>query len=261
MAETSLKGKVAVITGAGAHGDGIGNGRAAAILLAREGAHVALLDVNVEAAARTQTMIEKEGGSSAVFACNVTDPKSCGTIVDAVVAHWGTIDVLVNNVGVGGPRGTALDVDLDAWDWGLRVNLTSVLLMSRFCLPHMIAKRSGSIVNIASVAGLRGGHPNLLYATTKGAIVQMTRAMAANHGPAGIRVNCVAPGMVYTPMVYARGMSAELREKRRQRSLLQIEGTGWDVGQAVIYLAGDQARWVTGVILPVDAGATAGAIA
>ena len=132
------------------------------------------------------------------------------------------------------------------------------MLMAKYALPHMIRKRRGAIVNIASVAGLLGGHPNLLYATSKGAIVQMTRAMAANHGADGVRVNCVAPGMVYTPMVYGRGMSEELREQRRKGSLLQVEGTGWDVGKAVVYLASEQARWLTGVVLPVDAGTTAG---
>lgn len=260
MTDTGLKGKVAIVTGAGALDYDIGNGRAAAILLAREGAHVALVDIDGAAAERTRSMIESERGSCAVFPCDVSDPKACEQTVAAVAARWHSIDVLVNNVGVGGPPGTAIDVDLDAWDRGLRINLTSLMLMSRFALPHMIAQRAGSIVNIASVAGLRGGHPHLLYATTKGAIVQMTRAMATSHGPDGIRVNCVAPGMVYTPMVYGRGMSAELRDKRRRRSLLQVEGTGWDVGNAVVYLAGNQARWVTGVILPVDAGTTAGSL-
>jgi NAD(P)-dependent dehydrogenase (short-subunit alcohol dehydrogenase family) len=106
------------------------------------------------------------------------------------------------------------------------------------------------------VAGLRGGHPNLLYATSRGGIAQMTRAMVANHGPDGVRVNCVAQSMVYTPMVYGRGMSEELRE-RRKGSLLQVEGTGWDVGTAVVKLTSEQARWLTGVVLPVDAGTTA----
>jgi NAD(P)-dependent dehydrogenase (short-subunit alcohol dehydrogenase family) len=114
----------------------------------------------------------------------------------------------------------------------------------------------GSSINIASVAGLAGGHPTLLYPTSKGAVANMTRAMAAHHGSDGIRVNCVAPGMVYTPMVYSRGMSAEMRAARRERSLLKTEGTGWDVGNAVLYLAGDEARWG---VLPVYAGATAGA--
>jgi len=129
--------------------------------------------------------------------------------------------------------------------------------MAKYAIPEMRRQGAGSIVNIASVAGLIGGTPSLLYPTSKGAVVNMTRAMATHHGQEGIRVNCVAPGMVYTPMVAGR-MTPEVREQRRQRSLLQTEGSGWDVGQAVVYLASDEARWVTGVILPVDAGATAG---
>jgi NAD(P)-dependent dehydrogenase (short-subunit alcohol dehydrogenase family) len=133
-----------------------------------------------------------------------------------------------------------------------------MMLMAKYAIPVMIAGGGGSIVNIASVAGLRGGHPTLLYPTSKGAVIQMTRAMAAHHGRSGVRVNCIAPGMVYTPMVYARGMTPEMREARRRRSLLQTEGEGWDVAWAALYLAGDEARWVTGVVLPVDAGFTAG---
>jgi len=133
-----------------------------------------------------------------------------------------------------------------------------MMLMAKYAIPEMRKAGGGSIINIASVAGLAGGHPSLLYPTSKGAIVNLTRAMATHHGGEGIRVNCVAPGMVYTPMVYSRGMSPEIREARRERSLLKTEGTGWDVGNAVLYLAGDEARWVTGIVLPVDAGATAG---
>ena len=115
----------------------------------------------------------------------------------------------------------------------------------------------GSIVNIGSVAGLKGGHPHLLYPTSKGAVVNMTRAMAVHHAPDGIRVNCICPGMVYTPMVQANNMTPERREQRRRRSILQVEGSGWDIGAAVAFLCGGNARWMTGTIVPVDAGATA----
>jgi len=135
-----------------------------------------------------------------------------------------------------------------------------MMLMAKHAIPEMLKQGGGSIVNLASVAGLQGGHPSLLYPTTKAAVIGLTRAMAAHHGPAGIRVNAIAPGMVYTPMVYTRGMSPEMREARRRRSLLQTEGTGWDVGAAVVYLASEDARWVTGIVLPVDAGASAGSV-
>jgi NAD(P)-dependent dehydrogenase (short-subunit alcohol dehydrogenase family) len=171
---------------------------------------------------------------------------------------WGRLDILVNNVGIGGPPGTAVDVDIEAWDHAMRVNVTSMVLMAKHAIPEMARSGGGAIVNLASVAGLMGGSPSLLYPTSKGAVVNMTRAMAAHHAADRIRVNAVAPGMVYTPMVYAGGMTDDLREARRNRSLLKTEGEGWDVGNAVLYLVSDEARWVTGVILPVDAGATAG---
>jgi NAD(P)-dependent dehydrogenase (short-subunit alcohol dehydrogenase family) len=132
-----------------------------------------------------------------------------------------------------------------------------MMLMARYAIPEMVKAGGGAIVNIASYAGLFGGHPALLYPTSKGAVVNMTRAMAAHHAADRIRVNAVAPGMVYTPMVYAGGMTDEVREARKNRSLLKVEGTGWDVGYGVLYLVSDEARWVTGIVLPVDAGASA----
>ncbi|HEY8680068.1 MAG TPA: SDR family oxidoreductase [Candidatus Dormibacteraeota bacterium] len=255
-----LDGKVAIVTGAGSRGDGIGNGRAAAILLAREGVRVGLLDAVPAWAAETLRMIEAEGGTALTIAGDVTASADCEAAVRTVVEVWGRLDVLVNNVGVGGPPGTAVDVDPAEWDKAMRVNVTSMMLMAKHAIPEMLKQGGGSIVNLASVAGLLGGHPSLLYPTTKAAVIGLTRAMAAHHGPAGIRVNAIAPGMVYTPMVYSRGMPPEMREARRRRSLLQTEGTGWDVGAAVVYLASDDARWVTGIVLPVDAGATAGSV-
>jgi NAD(P)-dependent dehydrogenase (short-subunit alcohol dehydrogenase family) len=255
-----LDGKVAIVTGAGSRGDGIGNGRAAAILLAREGVRVGLLDAVPAWAAETLRMIEAEGGTALTITGDVTASADCEAAVRTVVEAWGRLDVLVNNVGIGGPPGTAMEVDPDAWDQAMRVNVTSMMLMAKHAIPELLKQGGGSIVNLASVAGLLGGHPSLLYPTTKAAVIGMTRAMAAHHGPAGIRVNAIAPGMVYTPMVYSRGMPPDMREARRRRSLLQTEGTGWDVGAAVVYLASDDARWVTGIVLPVDAGATAGSV-
>jgi NAD(P)-dependent dehydrogenase (short-subunit alcohol dehydrogenase family) len=256
--EPRLAGKVAIVTGAGSRADGIGNGRAAAVLLARHGARVALLDTVREWVDETARMVREEGGEAIVALTDVTRPAECEAAVRAAVERWGRLDILVNNVGIGGPSGTAVEVDLEAWEQGLRVNVTSMMLMAKYAIPEMRRQGGGAIVNIASVAGLIGGHPHLLYPTSKGAVVNMTRAMAAQHGSEGIRVNCIAPGMVYTPMVYSRGMTPELREARRNRSLLKTEGTGWDVGNAVLYLVSDEAKWVTGIVLPVDAGATAG---
>jgi NAD(P)-dependent dehydrogenase (short-subunit alcohol dehydrogenase family) len=258
LAEHRMDGKVAIVTGAGSRADGIGNGRAAAILMARAGAKVLLIDSMADWAEATARMIRDEGGTCLVQKADVTDAAQCQAAVRAAVGTWGRVDALVNNVGVGGPVGNAVDIDLAAFDHAMRINVTSMVAMAKYVIPEMRKLGAGAIVNIASVAGLRGGHPSLLYPTSKGAVVQLTRAMAAHHGREGIRVNCIAPGMVYTPMVYSRGMTPEQREARRKRSLLQIEGSGWDVGHAVLYLCSDASRWVTGVILPVDAGATAG---
>ncbi|RYF34014.1 MAG: SDR family oxidoreductase [Comamonadaceae bacterium] len=256
-ASSGLEGRVAIVTGAGSRSADIGNGRAAAILLARRGARVLLLDAQPDAARETARMIKTEGGVALAAACDVSDAAQCREAVAIAVATWGRVDILVNNVGIGGPAGNAVEVDLEAWEHALRVNVTSMMLMAKYAIPEMRKVGRGAIVNIASVAGLLGGTPSLLYPTSKGAVVNMTRAMAAHHGTEGIRVNCVAPGMVYTPMVAGR-MTPEVREQRRKRSLLQTEGSGWDVGHAVAYLASDEARWVTGVILPVDAGTLAG---
>ena len=254
-----LNGRVAIVTGAGSRTADIGNGRAAAILLARRGAKVLLIDASLDAAKETEQMIAAEGGTSLAVRADVTQPEECRRAVLAAIEAWGRVDILINNVGIGGPDGTAVEVDVESWEKAMRINVTSMMLMAKYAIPEMIKIGAGAIVNIASVAGLRGGTASLLYPTSKGAVVNMTRAMASQHGPQGVRVNCVAPGMVYTPMVAGR-MTLEMREVRRKRSLLQTEGTGWDVGHAVAFLASDEARWVTGVVLPVDAGATAGQV-
>jgi NAD(P)-dependent dehydrogenase (short-subunit alcohol dehydrogenase family) len=253
-----LGGAVAIVTGGGSQERGIGNGAAAAIMLARAGARVALLDRERENAEATAARIEDEGGEARVYECDVSRDEDCAATVAAVEADLGPAGVLVNNVGVAGPPGNAVEVDLERWDEDTRVNVKSMVQMSRHTLPAMLASGRGAIVNVSSAAGMLGGHPALLYATTKGAIIQMTRTMAAQHGEAGVRVNCVAPGMIYSPMVVVRGMTEEMREQRRQRSILKTEGTPWDVGAAVLFLASELGRWITGVTLPVDAGYSAG---
>jgi NAD(P)-dependent dehydrogenase (short-subunit alcohol dehydrogenase family) len=150
--------------------------------------------------------------------------------------------------------GDATKVDMDAWDRDLRINLTSMVLTARHAIPHMRKNGRGSIVNMSSVSGLLGGNPSLLYPTTKGAIIQMTRAMAAQHGPENIRVNCVAPGMVFTPMVKSRGMTDELRQARIDQNLMKQEGDAWDVGNGVLFLCSREAKWITGLIMPIDGG-------
>jgi NAD(P)-dependent dehydrogenase (short-subunit alcohol dehydrogenase family) len=248
-----LEGKVAIVTGAGSQLDeGIGNGRAAAVLMAREGARVLLVDRKASAAAATLAMIRDEGGEAAAFEADVTNPADCEALVADVIRRWGRLDILDNNVGIGG-AGSVVTAEPEMWDRVMAVNVKSMMLASKYAVPAMIASGGGSIINIASIAAMR---PSRLtpYATSKGAVISLTQAMAVDHGRDGIRVNCIAPGPVYTPMVYAAGMSEEMRERRRESSLLKVEGTGWDIGHAVVFLASDEAKYITGVVLPVDGG-------
>ncbi|KAH8841433.1 hypothetical protein MCOR27_001801 [Pyricularia oryzae] len=260
----SLRGRVAIVTGAGCAGSGIGNGRAISILLADDGCNVVCLDMNLDWANKTVEMVNAKPGRGTAIAMqgDVTKQADCDAAVQLALDKFGRLDVLVNNVGVGGAPGTAVEVDLEKFAQGLEVNVSSMVRMAKAAIPAMVRDKDGveikgSIVNMGSVAGMLGGTPHLLYPTSKGAVVNMTRAMAAHHAKDGIRVNCVCPGMLYTPMMYAGGMSEEVREARKGRSLLGTEGSGWDAACAVVFLASDHSRWITGAILPVDAGTTA----
>ncbi|MBE7520515.1 MAG: SDR family oxidoreductase [Thermoflexaceae bacterium] len=255
MSAGRLQGRVAIVTGAGSQLDeGIGNGRAAAILFAREGARVLLVDRKLSAAEATRRMILAENPTAGVeaMAADVTSDADCRAMVELAVAKWGRLDILDNNVGIG-IAGSVVDVSEEDWDLVMRVNVKSMMLASKHAVPAMAVGGGGAIVNISSIAAMR---PSRLtpYATSKGAVISLTRAMAIDHAHQGIRVNCIAPGPVYTPMVYAGGMPEELREQRRRASPLGVEGTGWDVGHAALFLVSDEARYITGVVLPVDGG-------
>jgi NAD(P)-dependent dehydrogenase (short-subunit alcohol dehydrogenase family) len=254
MAGPRLAEKVAIVTGAGSRAEGIGNGRAAAILFAREGARVLLVDQQREAAEATHAMIKTEGGEAAVFVADVTRTDECQAMVDEAVRRWGRLDILDNNVGIGS-RGSVVDIDEAEWDRVMKVNVTSMMLAGKHAVPAMARTGGGAIVTISSISALR---PRGLtaYSASKGAVIALTRAMAIDHAAQNVRVNCIAPGPVYTPMVYAAGMPADLRERRRQASPLGIEGTGWDIGYAALFLVSDEARYITGVVLPVDGGVT-----
>jgi NAD(P)-dependent dehydrogenase (short-subunit alcohol dehydrogenase family) len=249
-----LAGKVAIVTGAGSRAEGIGNGRAAAVLFAREGAKVLVVDRDKDAATATQGMIAGEGGEAAVFTADVTRSEDCRAMVDEAVRRWGRLDILDNNVGIGS-RGTVVEIGEEEWARVMEVNVTSMMLTGKHAVPAMARGGGGAIVNISSISALR---PRGLtaYTASKGAVIALTRAMAIDHAAQGIRVNCIAPGPVYTPMVYAGGMTDDLRERRRKASPLGIEGTGWDIGYAALFLVSDEARYVTGVVLPVDGGVT-----
>ena len=248
-----LEGKVAIVTGAGSSGPGIGNGKAMAVLFAREGARVVLADQVAERARETLDVISSEGGEAEVVPADVTSDVDCARMVETAKELYGGLDILVNNVGISN-RATVEQVTEEEWDRIMAVNVKSMVLTGRRAVPAMRQRGGGAIVNIASTAGLRASRLTP-YSTSKSAVIGLTMSMAADHGSDNIRVNCIAPGLVYTPMVAPR-MDEAMRERRREASPLRSEGTAWDVGWAAVYLASDEARWVTGVVLPVDAGLT-----
>lgn len=253
--EWGLNGKVAIVTGGGAADDGIGNGRAAAILLARAGASVLVVDRDISLAERTVAMIAADGGTAAAACYDVTSAAQCAAMVEDAVSRWGRLDCLDNNVGIGS-KGTVVEETEENWARVMQVNVDSMFLTCKHAIPAMIRTAGGgAIVNLSSISALR---PRGLtaYTVSKGAVIALTKAIAVDHGADGIRANCVAPGPVYTPMVYSRGMTEQARDTRRRASVLQREGTGWDIGMAVRFLLSDQARYITGQVIVVDGGAT-----
>lgn len=206
----SLREKVAIVTGAGSAGDGIGNGRATSIMLADEGCHVICVDREKSWADKTCEMANSKPGRGKALAMegDVTSPKVCEAIVQFALEKFGRLDILINNVGIIGAKGTAVDVDMEEWARGMDINVSSMVLMAKYAIPAMMKndalENKGVIVNLGSVAGLRGGTPSLLYPTSKGAVVNMTRAMAAHHAKDGIRVNCICPGVSCNPQRSAR---------------------------------------------------------
>jgi NAD(P)-dependent dehydrogenase (short-subunit alcohol dehydrogenase family) len=252
-----VEGKVAIVTGAGSTpGPGVGTGKATAVVLAREGASVLLVDLHPERAEETLEMISGEGGKAQVFAADVTKAPGCEAMVRAAVEEFGTVDILVNNVGLA-QLGTVVDTTEEAWDRALDVNLRSAFLASKYAVPVMSAKGSGSIVNIASISALRGDG-TVAYSAAKGGLIAMTVDMAYSHGRQGVRVNAIAPGHITTPMVMsvsAPGARAEfMNAMRAEAGLLGTPGSGWDVAWAAAFLASDEARWITGATLPVESG-------
>ena len=248
-----LRGKVAIVTGAGSRGPGLGNGKAAAVLFARQGARVLCVDQALARAEETVALIRAEGGEAAALAADVTRADDCRAMVEAVVARWGGLDVLHNNVGLES-RKDLLETTEEEWDRVLEVDLKSMFLATRAAVPAIIARGGGSVICVSSIAGHRG-HGRTAYAAAKAGIEGFVRSVAVQLGPQGVRINAIAPGMVWTPMVEALG--PEARARRRKASPLGTEGTGWDVGWGAVYLASDESRWVTGQVLVIDAGLTA----
>lgn len=254
---TRLTGKVAIVTGAGRRSDGAdGTGMATAVLFANQGAKVLVVDVDADNAARTVAAIEEAEGETAAFVADVTQSMDCKAMVEAAIERFGHLDILFNNVGISGigNPGTVLEVNEDGWERMMEINVKSMMLASKFAIPAMIEAGGGSIINVSSIAALRSPNmtPEVAYGTSKGAVISLTQNMAVHHGRDGIRVNCIVPGYLYASMV--SNISDEYRDLRRRTVPLGTEGTAWDVAWTAVFLASDESRWVSGVMLPVDAG-------
>jgi len=254
-----LKGKAAIVFGAGSSGPGWGNGKAAAVAYAREGARIACVDLVLEAAEETASIIGKEGGEAIAVAADVTDTRSIEGAVAQVVAHFGRIDILHNNVGVthmGGP----LELTEEQFEAALKLNIGPVYRTAKAVIPHMLRLGGGAIINISSLAAIRWtGYPYFAYYATKAAVNQATVALAMQYARQGIRANCIMPGLIDTPLIYRQisGQYASVEEMVAARNAavpMGRMGSAWDVANAAVFLASDEAQFITGVCLPVDGG-------
>jgi NAD(P)-dependent dehydrogenase (short-subunit alcohol dehydrogenase family) len=258
----SLEGKIALVTGSGSIGPGWGNGKAIAVLFARQGAKVIGVDVNAPAAAETHAIIESKGGTSTVLTCDVTDGVAVRHLIDDCVVRFGRIDVLVNNVG-GSEPGGPVELDEETWDAQIALNLKSTYLLCKEVLPIMEQQGGGAIVNISSIAGLRYiGKPQVAYSAGKAALMQFTKTTAVIYAARGIRLNCVVPGLMFTPLdqrladKYADGEFEAFVAHRNRQVPMGRMGDGWDVAHAALFLASDEAKYVTGTERIVDGGLT-----
>ncbi|UUX50881.1 SDR family oxidoreductase [Nisaea acidiphila] len=259
-----LEGKVAIVTGAGCVGPGWGNGRAISVRFAEEGAKVFAVDRSEEALAETVARVTDAGGEIETRLTDVTDTDAVRMMAEACISRFGSIDILVNNVG-GSAAGGPVELSEEAFDLQIDHNLKSVFLTCKHVLPRMEQQGSGAIVNLASTSGLRWtGSAQVAYAATKAGVIQFSKVTAVQYAPKGIRVNTVVPGQLHTPMVEARlagqragGDVDTLLQSRLKRIPLGFMGDGRDTANAVVYLASDEARFVTGTEIVVDGGMTA----
>jgi NAD(P)-dependent dehydrogenase (short-subunit alcohol dehydrogenase family) len=259
-----LDGKTAIVVGAGqTPGETIGNGRATAVVFAREGAQVLLVDRNLASAEETLSLIEKEGGRARAFEADVTREADCEALARECHAAFGRIDILHNNVGIGYGDAGPTHLTEENWDFILNVNLKSVFLTCKHVLPVMREQGSGAIINISSIAAI-AAVGMLAYKTSKAGVNALTHSLAMGNARYGIRVNAIMPGLINTPMAIegiarARGMEKEtlIRQRDAQVPLGGKMGTAWDVAYAALFLASDEAKFITGVVLPVDGGQSA----
>jgi NAD(P)-dependent dehydrogenase (short-subunit alcohol dehydrogenase family) len=258
-----LDGKVALVTGCGSLGPGWGNGKAIAVLLARQGASVFGVDLTLSAAKATGDLILAEGGLAAVQVADVTRSDDVAAMVEACLARFGRIDILVNNVGRSEP-GNPVDMNEETWDEQMDVNVKSAFLTCKAVLPIMERQGSGSVINIASVAALRYvGKPQVAYAAAKAALMQLTRTTAVIYASRGVRLNCVVPGLMFTPLVqrladkYANGDFDGFVAHRHQQVPMGRMGDAWDVAHAALFLASDESGYITAQQIVVDGGLVA----
>ena len=255
--DNRLEGKVAIVTGASGTGSGDfwGIGEAIAIMFARQGAKVLLVSRDQKNAEGALSKIKEEGGEASFFAGDVTDIDACKRMVEAAVERYGKLNILVNNVGIPGTLPSLVtNVEEDDWDRVMKVNLKSVMLTSKYAIPEMIKAGGGSIVNMSSIASVQAAFtPTHAYSASKGGMQGLSKSMAVHYGRDNIRVNCVMIGQVHTQFV-DKLISGEMRGMRRRSAPLGTEGYSWDVAWATVFLASDEARWISGVDLPVDGG-------
>jgi len=257
-----VKGKAAIVTGAGSVIPGMGNGKATAILFAREGARVMLVDLNLEAAEETKRMIDEEGGDCFTFRADVSKASDCKSMVEKCVQTFGRVDILHNNVGIG-QWGGVVETSEETWDKVMTVNVKSMFLTCKYAIPYMEKQGSGAIINIASIAAIRTPLPNVAYSTSKAAVIALTRDIALQYAKKGIRVNVILPGLMKTPQAefynkdaWAGGDVEEMWRRRDAMSPTGKQGEAWDVAHAALFLASDEAKYITGTTLLVDGGLT-----
>jgi NAD(P)-dependent dehydrogenase (short-subunit alcohol dehydrogenase family) len=260
-----VAGKIAIVVGGGTTSDDPtsdfpGTGSAMCRLFAAQGARVAVVGRTAAHTDRTVDMIEREGGTAVALLADASNEDDCRRVIGDVVERWGGIDIVVNNLGMTGAT-TVAEFDREIWDRTLAVNLTSVVFMAKLALPHLRRRDTSSIINIGSVGGLQAAGPvpggaALPYVMTKGSLVVLTRELAAELGQYGVRVNIIVPGHLQTPIAGRSGAVVGNEDLRVQLTMLGIPGTAWDVAWAALFLASDESRYITSVVLPVDGGVT-----
>ncbi|MCY3781860.1 MAG: SDR family NAD(P)-dependent oxidoreductase [Chloroflexi bacterium] len=247
-----LAGKIATVVGAGSRGEPAGTGYATAMLFAQEGAKVLLVDIDHGRAEVTLEEITSAGGEASIFQADVTNEAACQGMIAACVERYGGLDILFNNVAIHG-SGMVTEVDAAYLDHTFNINLKSMMLACKYAIPAMSDSGGGSIINVASIDALRAGFSrNVPYAVTKAGAAQLSRVLAVHHGRQNIRVNCLAPGHIHGAFV--SNLDERTQTLRRKAGPLGTEGNAWDVAWAAVFLASDEARWISGVVLPIDAG-------